>query len=328
MSSDEVWTPDPTSLGGFAFIATLLDPAVVLPFDLIPKHRLRRATPTEIEQIRRLLLLNGAFSVFRQYRGNPYERDVVSEIQPDGSQKFHFAELIPDRWRYFVIAFEGSNSDAHDLELAGLICRNPIEIVATFVGWGEHLGPGLNPSAFFQFYDKQHSPMIPQMLGESEISEWLSIYQRWKIFEKPYAELARAFEIFRRLRDIQELSSFHTLGMFTVIEALVTHRPRSSETGDSLTHQVRTKLPLLAKRFTPLVEVQPYFPGVDPKTAWEVLYEYRSAIAHGRSADFTSKKLKPLQSETRAKEFLCDFVRALRRHTLIEPELISDLREC
>jgi hypothetical protein len=115
------------------------------------------------------------------------------------------------------------------------------------------------------------------------------------------------------------------LGLFAVIESIITHQPKA-EAGDSLSHQIRTKIPLLAKRFDDKIDYRNFFSISDENKIWKNLYDYRSRIAHGGKIHF------PNQLKIKNSIFIVDFLRTvcklLLRKAISEPQLCMDLREC
>jgi hypothetical protein len=70
------------------------------------------------------------------------------------------------------------------------------------------------------------------------------------------------------------------------------------------------------------------FGKVSHDKVWTSLYSFRSAIAHGRTPDFRNDKdLRLLNDQDVATTFVKTVVKAALRQTLIEPQLIADLRE-
>ena len=115
--------------------------------------------------------------------------------------------------------------------------------------------------------------------------------------------------------------------MFVVVEYIISHEPKSSETGDSITHQMKTKIPLLFKRMKNAPDYKAYFEKSKESNIWNKLYNYRSSIAHGGRIDFT-KTLKILKNKDTVGRFLNYTTKAILRQALAEPQLITDLREC
>lgn len=60
---------------------------------------------------------------------------------------------------------------------------------------------------------------------------------------------------------------------------------------------------------------------------WSRMYAYRSKVADGGMPDF-KKDLAVLKSPKHALSLLKETTKALIKHTLREPQLIRDLREC
>jgi len=118
-----------------------------------------------------------------------------------------------------------------------------------------------------------------------------------------------------------------TLSLFSIIESLIAHKPRLSETLDSITHQIKHKLNLLSKRFDNTLNHQDYFGVITYTKLWSKLYGLRSDIAHGQSYDFTGRNtcLKSLENTNM---FLDEIAKELIKLVISESELISDLREC
>ena len=129
------------------------------------------------------------------------------------------------------------------------------------------------------------------------------------------------------LRMLSPNSEFHVLGLFAIIEMLITHNPKLEDRGDSISHQMQSKIPLLSRRFRRPVDYQSFFPGANEKRVWTAMYGYRSALAHGGVPDFNAK-LRILKDAPTSVAFLREAVKALLRHSLVEPKLYRDLRGC
>jgi hypothetical protein len=68
-----------------------------------------------------------------------------------------------------------------------------------------------------------------------------------------FAGIHRAAQLFSDLRELHSSSTFIPLGLFAIIELLLTHNPGDKEIGDSLSHQIATKIPLVNNRLpTPI----------------------------------------------------------------------------
>ena len=119
-----------------------------------------------------------------------------------------------------------------------------------------------------------------------------------------------------------------TLSLFSVIESLLTHPPRETDTLRSITYQLRSKIALLEKRFQSPVNFQQYFGDTEPKNLWQKLYGLRSCVAHGNKYDFTTGKYQILGSLENTNHFLDETVREIIKLAIEEKDLIQDLKEC
>ena len=107
---------------------------------------------------------------------------------------------------------------------------------------------------------------------------------------------------------------------------LLTHNPNDKEIGDSLSHQIATKVALLDKRLPePLPYVDYFGDESSPERIWKMLYSFRSAIAHGDNPDFKAK-LRMLRSAKSATSFVGEATARLLRQALEEPELFDSLK--
>ena len=83
----------------------------------------------------------------------------------------------------------------------------------------------------------------------AEIKEIAANYHLIKHAQALHPILFRAVRRFNYLRALPQQSEFTLVAYFAVLESLVTHCPGGTETFDSLSHQLRTKMELLCKRF-------------------------------------------------------------------------------
>ncbi len=116
------------------------------------------------------------------------------------------------------------------------------------------------------------------------------------------------------------------LGYFAILESLLTHQPKQTDTIDSITRQVKQKVMLLDNRWQPRIDYS-QFGGNKPETIWTTMYSYRSCLAHGREPDFKGN-LQLLGNTDRALELLKQTVKSVLRQALLEPQLILDLQNC
>jgi hypothetical protein len=116
----------------------------------------------------------------------------------------------------------------------------------------------------------------------------------------------------------------YCLGLFAVIESLITHNPHGDY--DSLTHQVSTKIPLLERMFRKPLDYQSVdSSGTSSAKIWKKLYGYRSALAHGGDE---AKALKPLGGDRGlVRDFALKAALELAYVAVHNPVFLADLKE-
>ena len=159
------------------------------------------------------------------------------------------------------------------------------------------------------------------VVEQSWVNEVRNLHARIIEVSPKHPDIARALMQFR-LVSCNPAHTLYPLGLFAVLELLLTHDPHGNY--DSLSHQIRTKIPLLERRFDCPIDYS-VFTDSKKETVWKKLYEYRSAIAHGGALQF-DRGLSVLKDAPVARGFLEEATKAVLRHALKEPELVLDLR--
>jgi hypothetical protein len=313
--------------------AFVLNPIVMpdgAPFELGPGLFLRKANDSEIYAIKHTLDACVA-SPFGFSKSLNYECQLRVEKLENGNSSLDATPLQPHDWRYHVVTNDGEQNQLYLAHLAANVIDCPLEISAltfsgpSFSGWRPSLIPRYFTHAF---------PMQELHLTVDDIAQLRQTLQGFRphgfgVADSPYPEINRAFQAYDSLNFLIESSDFDIIGLFSIIEMLITHNPESKDIGDSITHQMQSKLPLLMRRFERPVTHDRYFDSnVSIKKIWSALYAYRSAVAHGGVVDFSAKDLRLLKSAATAKAYLRGVVRALLRHILKEPQLFRDLKAC
>jgi hypothetical protein len=141
-----------------------------------------------------------------------------------------------------------------------------------------------------------------------------------------FPDIFRALREFDMTKCLPRRSRYCALWYFIILELLLTHNPNTDH--DGLTHQVRTKMPLLARRFQRPLDVASFFgSSMRPDKLWNALYSYRSSLAHGGNPSF-AKELKSLKDDQAVLQFMKCAVKLLILQAVTEPQLISDLKNC
>ncbi len=157
-----------------------------------------------------------------------------------------------------------------------------------------------------------------------EIKQLLEKYL--SLDESKHEGIKRAIELNWNLKRISNLNNLPILGLFMIIEMLLTHNPNDKEVGDSLTHQIKTKVAFLSPRFSKPLDYSAFGNNVKPEKIWGGLYNYRSCIAHGNHVDFANDKLRMLKDADTAFDFLNRATRTLLAHAIMEPDVINGLK--
>jgi Apea-like HEPN len=138
--------------------------------------------------------------------------------------------------------------------------------------------------------------------------------------------IRRAVDAHAELRRFEQASRLAVLAQFAIIEMLLTHNPNDKEIGDSITHQLKTKIALISARMASGFDYSVFSQkDVNPEKIWAALYAYRSSIAHGGHIDFVSK-LKILVTEETARAFIASATRIIINYALEEPDLVNALK--
>jgi hypothetical protein len=185
----------------------------------------------------------------------------------------------------------------------------------------------MNAQRLFTQLEEARWGQIPFLtVSKSDVQEIAEINS--SIQEHKHASI----DIHRYTRELQQLdglpkgSPLVFLGYFGLLESLLTHQPDPRDPLDSITRQVKNKMALLERRFARPIDYSP-FAGASSDTIWTKMYDYRSRLAHGDTLDFAGK-LAALQNQQTALALLRESVKAVLRQALIEPELLSNLRNC
>lgn len=170
------------------------------------------------------------------------------------------------------------------------------------------LGHDLRPKGF-------NSEVLKQIQG---------VWRDYEALATEFASIRAAVETYWRLGSLWKGLNLYSLGVFGVLESILTHNPHGSY--DSLSHQLSAKMLLLDKRFGNPLDYG-CFREHDPATVWKALYHYRSILAHGGTPEFGGS-LNGLKGSLEIVGFLDFATKELLRHALKEPQLIADLQKC
>ncbi|MDR8401703.1 HEPN domain-containing protein [Paraburkholderia sp. USG1] len=303
-----------------------------LPFAFPDGSVLDKATPIERENIKikleSLIGRGGTLSLTSIFEC----KQIPTEL-PGGGHSIQTESLPESEWKYYVVRYPGTRNVNVNLHYAASICEAPLDLLSFSFseishGWkSERLQKYFNIGSHPGFAGRFDEINVDS-LKEIAITYDLLISATGGIGGKGgFPEILRALQMLDSLNDLPSNSDFVCLGLFAIIEMLTTHNPVLEDRGDSITHQMKSKIPLLSRRFDRPLPLSEYFGDASSEKIWSALYSYRSSVAHGGVPDFR-KKLQLLVSQENADKFLRVTVKSLIRHALREPDLYSDLRAC
>lgn len=301
---------------GFSFVFNLARLRGVTEYEVGPGMRLRRATDAQIQLVKKWLpqISGPAINL-----GQPWE--YVSPTTSDG------AKYPPDEMRYFAINFEGPSYYADYLQNAFDISPLDLEIGLTIYESGRSAGGII--CAPHRFVPTVENYMFDDVFLEATQDDLALVRETFNLLQAHKTDAVDVHRAVEQIGDLKRLppkSALVFLGLYAILESLLTHEPKQSDPYSSITRQVKTKLALLDKRFDRAIDYAA-FKGATADTVWTKMYEYRSRIAHGAAAEIAGS-LKVLQSPAAAKKLLSAATKAVIRHALREPELLDDLRNC
>ena len=315
-------TPRATVPESYAFVMNVWHLKEAASYTLAPGHELRRATAEEILVIKDSIASRGPAPQL-QYT-------YLWECQwphPGGT-----IGLLPqEEWRYFVIAFKGSNGTIAELESAFDLAPLELEVGLRFVYHevGGQVGHGVvwQPGRMFHVLENaMHDNSFFVDVSVGDIGAIQAIHRQLQQHDHRLVDLERLATCLSQLKGLPHSSPLRFLGYFAVLESLLTHAPKPSDPYDSITRQVKKKLALLGHRWPRALDYSP-FGGAAPDTVWSKMYTYRSLLAHGAAPEFT-RELAALRSHELALKLIKETVKAVIRQALTEPQLLLDLREC
>ena len=180
----------------------------------------------------------------------------------------------------------------------------------------------------FSSYDQEGIDYKMDLLEEVE-NLYVKIYHLKQ--NSKFQHIFKSLEDFNYLNKLSNRSSFKVIAYFSIIEALITNN--AQDRYQSITQQLKNKIRLLNNRFNESINFRNYFKKVPDTMVLEkiieILYTYRSNIAHGNQIEF-KKQLNILENidQKTILNFLHELTRKLLIQSLNEPQLFIDLKYC
>ncbi len=302
---------------------------VQTPYEVIPGLQLRKASDEETSILQDL--------VAKACSGNigwtsPYEMNWIRGDSA-GYQSVHLEDS--SLWKYWVLVGQKGGSTVHGLERIMQLVEPVVEL-ATGIYFSEKDGQKkfMGHSGVHHHIANRHWGMDAHFRESKTVVSEVALIELRQLFGKlnglseQHLFIENSLRIFNDIQRVPERSDLRVVGYFSVIESLITHAPRLTETLDSISHQIRGKMALLNNQFNDPVAIPEGFDcEMLDKKRWSKLYAYRSKIAHGQSPSFQGE-LSPLKDRVSVCQYLENTCRSLLKFALNEPQLIMDIREC
>lgn len=316
-------------INGFSFIGLPIEYSTKLPFNLSENLKINKPSKKQLKLIKSYLDELGSQSSFKR----PFEnKNVVEEKDDVAWQNERFIDLIPLKkkdWLYSVVefkseprGFENPSQEIIDLRIAGLISEKKFVILRSFLtelkfGWGNNIESYDHLEQIF-LEDKEYR------WDKSDLLKLKKTYSEVENIRDNHPDIYHSLKLYLSIPKIVGYNELICLGLFSIIESVLTHNPKTG--ADSISHQIKTKVKLLSNRFDQEIDYS-IFENVPVKTLWKKLYDFRSRIAHGGKIEF-EKQFQILKSSYEVQVFLEKFLKTLLRNAITEPQLYTDLKEC
>ncbi len=307
----------------FTLILPPIDEVTCAPVQVAGAYTLDRATDDQVGKLQAYLDASAPRRLgapLRDYFESTYER--TGEHQ--GVPVFVRRGLGREAWRYFVLAHGADAPALHDMQLAANVADVELRFGVTLYDDGM---VSADEAVLFHMVSPVDLPAGGSTLSLSDIDRLNGLIELVQQVSANYPSIRRSLDLFHRATRLDKSEGLAVLGLFTAIESLITHKQRSSESGDSLRHQVSKKMPLLQNRLDVAFSGAAYFGEMSENTMWAKLYDYRSCVAHGSEPNF-EKELAALRRPACVYDFLRAAAKATLRQALREPQLLMDLKEC
>lgn len=236
--------------------------------------------------------------------------------------------------RYWVLTYKsGRSNEELDKRDESLLVKNLCNLLNSKLLFGYDM---LSKDGKISIYTGGSTTVLHKSLHESQNEYIVSSIELNKIklyYEKIISSSSEHFaedslKMYFESSILFLSSHLLTLSLFAIIESLITHKPRSAETLDSINHQIKNKIILLSKRFDLPIDHKIYFDEMNFLKSLNLLYALRSDIAHGQSYTFSSGAYQILKSLENVNRFLDEVVREIIKLAIDDTELIKDIKAC
>lgn len=320
------WPRGPSD--SFAFVLNPFHYSGNLPIELMPGCRLGKANSEQVTMIEDLRDKLG-----RAGRSMAFDREPIPKELRESP---HWDRKLWPRTTFWVINFKTAETDVLEFRRASLLTDNEIAIGALFPPKEQIYMPKVEyPWIMESFFDcgwqNDAQPLnVADLENAHQLVHAIRLFRQEQKSDNAKELVLRVFDDFVSLSNDHRMDHLRALGHFGLIEVLLTHSPAASS--PRLSHQIRTKVPLLMRRFDRPLLPSDFFAINDSQQVWALLYRLRSCYAHGEKPDFAKmsgeRGFKELNDLQRVYHFVRESLKRLLLLSLNEPQLVFDLKAC
>lgn len=296
-----------------------------LPFRLDESLKLSRPTNAQIIHLRET-------AKWANFSLKPLENELRKEASPNNPTAFsiHHDPLPPEKLRFLLMTYSGNGLEAHEFSKFASTLNPPMHFAISAhttgrFGSGKAMSRGF-PNLYHQKSPTQEFEWVTNKLTNVDLKTIRSAWLKFKGYKTEFPFLEKAASFLYDLNMIPRHHDLYFLGLFAILELMLTHKPGDRDNADSLNHQIKTKVPLLTKRMLQKPNYTQFDQSAGEEKLWTLLYGVRSDIAHGTKLAFGNAKYKILKDRENALTFLDHATRCIVFHAIHEPKLIADLK--
>lgn len=310
-----------------AYVANQLVLTDSTPLQISETAVLRAATAEEISASENYLQkVSSATSV--PYRD--YKQQWTLKEDKNGTTTLRSSPLPIDQWRHLVLEYRGEGQAFSFLRKMLAIADPPLFFsyytLTSESGEGYDGFCAINMSILERVERAWWENPNGTEVNASQIRDLEGSIGQVKASPE-YSFVIQAIESYYDLQLLPPDSPMYLLGLFSIVESLITHRPRSAETLDSVTHQICNKIVFIDDCLLEKPHVAaPFFGSIDRVKLWKKLYSYRSQIAHTASSSLAEHG--DLISRDNILKYLDPKAREIIRLAITRPQVIHRLKAC
>ena len=308
------------------FIHNWVDFEFITPYKINDELILRKPNSDDLAEIKEHILNNK--SLYETYGDQPiYEIEIELDKDELG---FSPKTLDVERQKYWVFEALSSKYSSNEYNNGDDILQYSLNMLDSPLYLSLEL-ENLNSSSYspvqsiLSKHNFKNYLYDPFNFPTSEIEKLKNIINSIEDIKENYPSIFHSIKILNEMSKLSDLSDFKILSYFSILESLITHKPKNSE--DSITKQIVSKIKQINNELSIKINFNFFFKQEDEDKIIKKLYAFRSAIAHGGSFSFEKKKNKILKDRNTVLVFIRHLVKRCICYAILEPQLITDLKK-